>query len=93
MNSLKPHLAKVSPLVVSHIEQLLQDFPILESGDHILTPQPKLDLTTREYDLFWRYHGHFKQEFVHALCNVLPQNTHMIEYDHLNNRLTVEVTA
>jgi len=93
MNSLKPYLSRTSPLVVSHIEQLLQGFPILEQGEHVLNPMPKENLTTREYDLFWRYHGHFCQEFVQAICNILPQHTKFVEYNHLHNELTVEVTV
>jgi len=93
MNSLKPFLTRTSPIVVSHIEQFLEDIPDLEPGNYVLTPRPKSDLSEEQCELFWRYHGHFKQEFVRAVCNILPHHTQMVEYDHLNNSLTVKVTS
>lgn len=93
MNSIKPYLSRTSPMVIAHIEQLLEHIPELPNGFYEIRPQPRLNLTTREYDLFWRYHGHFIQEFVVALCNVLPKNAQLVEYDHMRNLLKVEVTV
>lgn len=91
MNNLKQHLSKTSPFVTQHIQQLLHPFPEASPGiNHFLvTPST---LSTRETQLFWKYHGHFPQEFVKAIIDSLPTNYKFISYDHLKNTVTVEVT-
>lgn len=91
MNTLKQHLSRTSPFVVDHIRQLLHPFPEASPGTHYFRATPST-LSTREIQLFWKYHGHFQQEFVKAIIDSLPDNYNFISYDHLNNLITVEVT-
>jgi hypothetical protein len=85
------NLYRPSPVVIDHIRDLLQTIPVVNAGTHNLQPVPKPNLSQREYQLYWRYHGHFPQEFVKALQSILPENYHFVEYDHLKNELTIEV--
>ena len=48
-------------IVSDHVLQLLE--PITEE----LKVMPRLDISDREYQLFWRYHGHFPAEFAAAI--------------------------
>lgn len=82
---------RLSPVVIEHIMSLLQPIQEVTQGIHSLTMTTKPNLSQRETQLFWRYHGHFPQEFVKAIETILPHHYHFIEYDHLNNQLTVEV--
>lgn len=85
-------VTRLSPVVIEHIRQLL--VPITDEyhlGELFYYPQPKPELSDREHQLFWRYHGHFPQEFVKAIQTILPNNIHFVEYDHLRNVCTLEV--
>jgi hypothetical protein len=84
-------ITRPSPVVIDHIRGLLQPLPNATQGISYMLIYPRNGLSTRETQLFWRYHGHFPQEFVKAIESILPNNYHFVEYDHLNNRLTVEV--
>lgn len=84
-------ITRPSPVVINHIKSLLQELPDAVEGVHTLQPKANTNLSTKELQLFWRYHGHFPQEFVKAVESTLPNNYHFIEYDHLKNQLTVEV--
>jgi hypothetical protein len=84
-------ITRPSPVVINHIKSLLQELPDASQGVSCLQVHPKNNISTRELQLFWRYHGHFPQEFVKAVESILPNNYHFIEYDHLKNQLTVEV--
>lgn len=75
-------MTKLSQIVVDHAKQLLQITPDLK-----VIPKP--DLSTREYQLFWKYHGHFPQEFVQAIIDSLPPHYDLISYNHLVNQLEV----
>jgi len=68
-------------IVTQHVLQLLE--PI----DDELRVRPRLDISDREYQLFWRYHGHFPSEFAAAVCKALPIKYSFVSYDHLNNKL------
>ena len=83
-------MTKLSPLVVNHIQSLLQPFPFTSQGQSTLKVYPKSNLSTRELQLFWRYHGHFHQEFVQAVIHTLPSNAEFISYDHLLNNVTIK---
>ena len=61
-------------IITDHVLELLE--PITEE----LKVSPRLEISDREYNLFWRYHGHFPAEFAAALMKALP-------YDHLKNEL------
>lgn len=82
---------KPSPVVIHHIESLLHPLPEASPGISHFHPGPKQQATAKETQLFWRYHGHFPQEFVKALEHNLPNNYKFVQYDHLQNLLTVEV--
>lgn len=81
-------MTKLSQVVVNHIESLLAPFhtPLKD----VIMIYPKETLSTKENQLFWRYHGHFPQEFTQALINQLPVEYKFVSYDHLRNRLKVE---
>ncbi len=84
-------ITRPSPVVVDHIRSLLQPLPDASRGVSHIHIHHRDGLSTREIQLFWRYHGHFPQEFVKAVESILPNNYHFIEYDHLKNVLTLEV--
>jgi len=69
-------------IVSDHVLQLLE--PITEE----LKVMPRLDISDREYQLFWRYHGHFPAEFAAAVAKSLPSGYQFVSYDHLQNKLT-----
>ena len=69
-------------IVTDHVLELLE--PITEE----LKVKPRLDISDREYQLFWRYHGHYPAEFAAALMKALPPNHTFVQYDHLKNELT-----
>jgi len=85
------YLHRPSTLVVDHIRDLLQPISDYKSGTHTIHPLPKSNLTRRENQLFWRYHGHFPCEFAKAIQSFLPNHYEFLEYDHLKNQLRVEV--
>ncbi len=70
-------------LITEHVLELLE--PITEE----LKVKPRLDITDREYQMFWRYHGHFPAEFAAALSKALPDQYDFVSYDHLQNKLEV----
>ena len=75
-------MTKLSNVVISHIKQLLSltdDFKV----------KPKDNLSFREYQLFWKYQGHFPQEFTKAIIDSLPPNYEFVSYNHLTNLLEV----
>lgn len=74
-------------IVADHVKELLLLIPLSETE---YRPTPKESLTSREQRLFWRYHGHFPNDFAKAIQESLPDNQKFITYDHLNNRVTVE---
>lgn len=82
---------KPSQVVIHHIQSLLHSLPVVSPGTSYFHPAPKHQATSRETQLFWRYHGHFPQEFVKAVQQTLPENYRFVQYDHLKNLLTVEV--
>jgi hypothetical protein len=75
-------------IVADHLKSLLE---IHQLSPTQYKPIPKANLSTREYRLFWRYHGHFPNDFAKAIVEALPTNTKFISYDHLHNVITVEV--
>lgn len=82
-------MTKLSQLTVSHIETLMESFPDLQQGQNTLRVFPRTDISSRELQLFWKYHGNFPQEFTQAIMNALPHNCEFISYDHLLNNVTV----
>ncbi len=75
-------------IVADHVKTLVQLIPVSTTE---YRPVPKESLSEREYQLFWRYHGHFPNDFAKALVESLPTNTKFVQYDHLTNKITVEV--
>ena len=55
--------------------------------DHVLE---LLDISDREYQLFWRYHGHYPAEFAAAVAKSLPEGHVFVSYDHLKNLLITD---
>lgn len=74
-------------IVADHLQGLIQLIPLSETT---YRPVPKESLSTRETELFWRYHGHFPNDFARALLDILPSNQKFVSYDHLQNCVTVE---
>lgn len=72
-------------IVSDHVLELLE--PITDE----LKVRPRFDVSDREYQLFWRYHGHFPSEFAAALKKALPDKYQFVSYDHLQNKLEVTV--
>lgn len=70
-------------IVTDHVLELLE--PITDE----LKVRPRFDVSDREYQLFWRYHGHFPAEFAAALQKALPEKYQFVSYDHLQNKLEV----
>ena len=71
-------------IVTDHVLELLE--PI----DEQLKVKPRLDISDREYQLFWRYHGHYPADFAAALAKALPDKYEFVSYDHLQNKLEVK---
>ena len=86
----KQLLTRTSPMVIEHITTLLQPLPELSPGVHTLQVKSNTK-STREEQLFWRYHDHFSMEFVKALANFLPNGYMFLSYDHFKNELKIEV--
>lgn len=80
-------MTKLSQVVVKHVETLLDEFDSPVSNS--LSARPRHNLEDHEQRLFWRYHGHFPQEFTQALINRLPEQCTFVSYDHLRNKITV----
>ena len=70
-------------IVTDHVRELLE--PITDE----LKVRPRFDVSDREYQLFWRYHGHFPAEFAAAVAKALPEDYQFVSYDHLQNKLEV----
>lgn len=75
-------------IVSDHVKELLLLIPLSQTE---YQPSPKDSLSHRETRLFWRYHGHFPNDFAKAIQESIPDNQKFITYDHLNNRVTVEM--
>lgn len=69
-------------VVAEHVKELLQ--PITDE----LKVLPKNTLSDREHTLFWRYHGHYPNDFAKGVMLSLPKEYQFISYDHLKNSLT-----
>jgi len=79
-------MSKLSKIVVDHVETLLAPFDMSQCP---LKAAPRPNLSDRETQLFWRYHGRFPQEFTQALINQIPEGLTFVSYDHLKNQLNV----
>lgn len=90
-HSEKQFLTRTSPMVIEHITTMLQPLPELSPGYHTV-PIQHTDLSDKESKLFWKYHGSFSMEFIKAVLSILPINYSFVTYDHLNNKLTVDVS-
>jgi hypothetical protein len=75
-------------IVADHVKQLLC---LTQLDESTYRPSPKESLSLREVNLFWRYHGHFPNDFAKAIQESLPQPYKFVSYDHLLNRITVEI--
>lgn len=77
-------------IVSDHVKELAT---LVLIGDLVYSVIPKSTLTLRESQLFWRYHGHFPNDFAAALPSLIPPQEVFVSYDHLLNRLTTrEIT-
>jgi hypothetical protein len=74
-------------VVADHLKELMLLIPLSQTE---YRPTPKESLTQRENQLFWRYHGHFPNDFARAIADSIPETQKFLSYDHLNNRVTVE---
>jgi hypothetical protein len=74
-------------VVADHLKELMLLVPLSQTE---YRPIPKESLTSRENQLFWRYHGHFPNDFARAVANSIPETQKFVSYDHLTNRVTVE---
>jgi hypothetical protein len=74
-------------IVAEHVKELMLLIPLSQTE---YRPIPKESLTLKETELFWRYHGHFPNDFAKAIQETLPENQKFVQYDHLSNRVTVE---
>lgn len=75
-------------VVVDHLKELMQ---LISISSTQYRPIPRENLSYRENQLFWRYHSHFSNDFARAIVELLPENTKFVNYDHLQNVITVEV--
>lgn len=75
-------------VVVDHLKELMQLTPISSTQ---YRPIPRENLSYRENQLFWRYHSHFANDFARAVVELLPSDSKFVQYDHLQNMITVEV--
>lgn len=75
-------------VVVDHLKTLMMLIPVSET---VYKPIPKESLSYREQQVFWRYHGHFPNDFAKAIAECLPVSHKFVSYDHLQNLITVEV--
>lgn len=71
-------------IVSDHVSELATLSPI---GEYVYSVIPKASLSDREAQLFWRYHGHFPNEFAGGLISLIPSQEVFVSYDHLLNRL------
>jgi hypothetical protein len=74
-------------IVADHLKELMLLIPLSQTE---YRPIPKESLTPKENQLFWRYHGHFPNDFARAVSDCLPESVKFVQYDHLTNRVTVE---
>ncbi len=68
-------------VVAEHVRELIA--PI----DDSLHVKPKTELSDREHQLFWRYHGHYPNDFAKGVAQSLPDGYEFVSYDHLKNKL------
>lgn len=76
-------------IVSEHVMELVQ---LTRISENTYRPLPKKDLSERQQQLFWKYHGHFPNDFARGLNDMLD-NERLIEYDHLTNTLHTETVA
>lgn len=74
-------------IVADHLQSLMT---LVQVSESTYRPVPKDSLTHREQKLFWRYHGHFPNDFAKAIVEYLPEGHKFISYDHLQNLIHVE---
>lgn len=75
-------------IVADHVRQMVELVSISETE---YQPIPRTTLSTKEQQLFWRYHGHFPNDFARGVADCLPDTHKFVSYDHMLNRVTVEV--
>lgn len=75
-------------IVSEHAKELMLLIPLSQTE---YQPTPRESLTPREERLFWRYHGHFPNDFARAVADSIPEHQKFVTYDHLSNRVSVEV--
>ena len=71
--------------ITDHVIELLAP---LTTED--LQPKPKEGLSDDEIEKFWSYFGKFPNEFAAAVARSLPDDVEFIQYDHLQNLVTVK---
>ena len=82
---------RLSPLVVSHVKELLSPIDTNnERSAFTVRINTNADPESRDYRAFWNYQSRFTLEFVKALESLIPQGLRLVEYDHLNNKLSLE---
>jgi hypothetical protein len=74
-------------IVAEHVRELMLLIPLSQTE---YRPTPKESLTPKENQLFWRYHGHFPNDFARAVADSIPETQKFVSYNHLTNRVTVE---
>jgi hypothetical protein len=73
-----------SNIISDHVLELLE--PLTDE----LKVKPKENLSDRGLYLFWRYQGHYPNDFARALRQALPDHLEFVSYDHLTNKLEVQ---
>ena len=78
-----------APLIVADIKTLLKPLPTHYSrGEYSVPVTTTAEPLTDEYRRFWRYHGHYPNDFAKGVMLSLPKEYQFISYDHLKNSLT-----
>jgi len=86
----KTKAQSTAPLIVSHIKELLEPFSHRYTrGEYTVRVNTIAEEFSDDWKRFWRYHGHFTLEFTKALCESLPSDIEFVQYDYLNNILTL----
>jgi len=71
--------------ITDHVKELLAPLSVQD-----LQPKPKESLSDEEIEKFWRYFGKFPNEFAAAVVQSLPTEVEFVQYDHLQNLVTVK---
>jgi hypothetical protein len=71
---------------LAHISDL---FAPIDFGEDPIRLRPREDLDQEEIRKFWRFQGHFPNDFARAIVEILPEGKTFDYYDHLNNILKV----